>query len=321
MKKKNIDIRELTEKIISGERLAIARGITIIENNKPGKEKLISGIYPHVGKAHRIGIAGPPGVGKSTITFRIAESFRNEDIPVGIVAVDPTSSFTGGALLGDRIRMNELFNDPDVFIRSMATRGSMGGLAVTSTEAADVLDASGKPVVIFETVGIGQSELDIAETCDTVVLVLAPESGDGIQAMKAGFMEIADIFVVNKADREGADKSIIEIQTVLSLRDRTDWEIPVIKTSALQKTGIAELTQKVKEHNEYLKASDLLETNRKKHFLKRVHAIVRKMLRDSFWTEDRLNLLEDMFANSDKKHKTPYQAARYLVDNFFNGGK
>jgi len=311
------NIETLVEGILSGDKLAIARGISIIENNRPGKEILISHLYPKIGGAHRIGVAGPPGVGKSTLTLQIAKLYRARNMTVGIVAVDPTSPFTGGALLGDRIRMNELFNDPGVFIRSMATRGSMGGLAIAATEAADLLDASGKSVVIFETVGIGQTELDVAEACDTVLLVLAPESGDGVQALKAGFMEIADLFIVNKSDREGADKTVVELDSVLSLREDREWKIPILRTVASENKGIDDVVEMIEEHYVYLRNNDLLEKLRKERLLRRVKTMVRTMLREYFWTGERSRRLERIIDDTGIR-RSPYSVARELIDNFLN---
>ncbi|MFC1553164.1 methylmalonyl Co-A mutase-associated GTPase MeaB, partial [candidate division KSB1 bacterium] len=309
------DIKVLIEDILKGDRLSLARGISIIENDGNGKEELISGIYSSIGKAHRIGITGPPGVGKSTLTLQLAKYYRSKEMSIGIIAVDPTSPFTGGALLGDRIRMNELFNDPKVFIRSMATRGSLGGLAAAATESGDLLDASGKDMVIFETVGTGQSEMDIAETCDSVILVLAPETGDGIQALKAGFMEIADLIVINKSEREGSEKTEIEMKTALSLRDHSDWEIPVIKTVALQNLGVEELAEGISDHLDYLKDNESLEKRRQEQLIRRVKTIIRKLLRDAFWTEEKLlhlNSIKETFPNGIH---SPYITAREMVNN------
>ncbi|HEX7238651.1 MAG TPA: methylmalonyl Co-A mutase-associated GTPase MeaB, partial [Longimicrobiaceae bacterium] len=208
----------LLEQFRAGKRLALARAISLVENARPGFEKILHDLHSDLGRAQRIGMTGPPGAGKSTLTSKLATHFRGAEEKVGIVAVDPSSPFTGGALLGDRIRMNSISTDPGVFIRSMAARGSLGGLATTTSEVADLMDAYGCDRVLLETVGVGQSELEIAETADTTVVVLVPESGDSIQAMKAGLMEIADLFVINKADRPGADRLAQEIEVMLHMR-------------------------------------------------------------------------------------------------------
>ncbi|MCH7783259.1 methylmalonyl Co-A mutase-associated GTPase MeaB, partial [candidate division KSB1 bacterium] len=255
-------------------------------------------------------------VGKSTLTLQLAKFFRSKDETIGIIAADPTSSFTGGALLGDRIRMNELFNDNDVFIRSMATRGSLGGLADSATEAGDILDASGKSIIFFETVGTGQSELDIAEACDTVVLVLAPDLGDGIQALKAGFMEIADIIIINKSDREGAERTEVELQTALALREYNEWQIPVIQTSAINNEGINQTVETIEKHLSYLKVNKNLENNRAEQLTRRVRSIIRNLLNEAFWTDERLADLDKIQKVKSGSNRSPYMIAQKIIGDF-----
>lgn len=247
---------ETARGILEGKRRSIARAITTIENNDPKAHELIAKIYPHTGKAHIIGLTGAGGAGKSTLIEKIVKEYRRMGKTVGVVAVDPTSPFTGGALLGDRIRMQDLCNDKDVFIRSMATRNYAGGIARATNDAVKILDAAGKDIIIVETVGAGQSEVEIIKVAQTIVMVHAPGLGDDIQAIKAGIMEIADIFVINKADRDNADKAVIDIQSNLQLNNKENpWKPPVLKTVALTGTGIPELIAQIEKHRSFLEGN------------------------------------------------------------------
>lgn len=246
-------VEEIAHGVLSGDRRSIARAITFIENNTAEAKKLIALIYPQTGKAHIIGLTGPSGSGKSTLIEKIVREYRRKGKTVGVVAVDPTSPFTGGAFLGDRIRMQELSTDPDVFIRSMATRNYSGGIAKATKDAVKVLDAAGKDIILVETVGAGQSEVEIIKVAQTTVVIHAPGLGDEIQAIKAGIMEIADIFVVNKADRENADKAVMDIQAILQLNNKeTAWKTPILKTTALTGEGVPQLIEKIEEHKRFL---------------------------------------------------------------------
>lgn len=269
---------ELLQRFLKGEKLAIARVITKIENGTD--PKLIEDIFPHTGKAYYIGITGPPGAGKSSLVNAIVPKILVNNKKVGIIAVDPTSPFSGGALLGDRIRMNDLALNENVFIRSMATRGSLGGLASKTKDVALVLDAAGMDYILIETVGVGQVELDIAQVCDTTVVVLVPESGDAIQAMKAGILEVADILVVNKGDRSGADRLILEMKFAFELRvHNSDWHYPILKTTAIENIGINELVSTIKSHKEYLEKSGELEIGRKNKLVIRVNELIEEKIK------------------------------------------
>ena len=310
-----LDTDQILRGIGQGDRVALARAISQVENETPESAAILDRAFADSGGAFRIGITGPPGAGKSTLVMRLAQEYRRRGETVAIVAVDPTSPFSGGALLGDRVRMGELAGDPGVFIRSMATRGSLGGLAVHTAQACDVLDAAGFDRILIETVGVGQSELEVAQTADSTVVVLVPESGDAVQAMKAGLMEIGDLFVVNKADREGADRAAHAIRSSLELRSTpSDWEQPVLMTVASQGTGVAELVEALEEHLEHLKGRGGLERRRRGRLEQRLQELLRRQLwqefRDSvpeaFWRE----ILEGLVA----RRLTPHLAAARLIE-------
>ncbi len=341
----SVDTGGLLERLRAGERTALARAISLVENLRPGFEELLHAIHRDLGRAHRIGITGPPGAGKSTITAAITGRSRARDERVGIVAIDPTSAFTGGALLGDRIRMNTLATDPGVFIRSMATRGALGGLALTTKEVTDLLDAFGFDRILTETVGVGQSELDIAETADTTVVVLVPESGDGIQAMKAGLMEIADVFVVNKSDRPGADRLVRELEMMLHMRsgavgvadaghhgvgatfgraarerareavaEEGRWSIPVLRTIAQSGEGIDELLAALDRHRQYLRDSGELERRRRRRFAERTRAAVARELALLVWRDGPgERMLRDSMDSLIAGDESPYSVAARIV--------
>jgi LAO/AO transport system kinase len=302
--------------LLRGDRRTIARAISSIENGDSSADDILSSIYRHTGKAYRVGITGPPGAGKSTLTDKLAQWYRKQNVRVGILAVDPTSPFTGGALLGDRIRMTDVELDDGVFIRSMASRGSLGGLSKKTREAADILDASGIEIILLETVGVGQSELDIAGAADTTVVVLVPESGDGIQAMKAGLMEIADFFVLNKADRPGAEQAVMSIKMILGFRphDETTWLPDVLKTVGSEGKGVQEVGEMIARHRSHLEQSGSLNTRRSQRMKNRIEEIVQDRIKGEFWNASRTRKLSDELDAVMNLQKTPYQVAKELID-------
>ena len=269
------------ERFYKGDRIALSKLISYVENESADHRKLLARIYPKSGRAYRVGLTGPPGAGKSTIVDRLTSLLVKEGNKVGIIAVDPTSPFTGGALLGDRIRMQDLTTQEGVFIRSMATRGSYGGLATSTKEVSLVLDAFGKDWILIETVGVGQVELDVVNACDTTLVVFVPESGDSIQAMKAGLMEIADIFVVNKSDREGAKRVISELDMILDIRRKKgEWEYPIVSTEAVNNKGIDLLLDKVSEHKKFITQNGILEQHRKNQIKTDLKKIIELKVRE-----------------------------------------
>ena len=320
-------LEHLLERFEARDPAALARAITLVENERAGFERLLAHAYTRLGRARRIGLTGPPGAGKSTLAQGLIRAFRKEGLSVGVVAVDPTSPFTGGALLGDRIRMEEAA-DPQVFIRSMATRGSIGGLATTTEEVADLLDAFGFDRILIETVGVGQTELDIAATADTTVLVLVPESGDSIQTLKAGVMEVADLYVINKSDRPGADALRRDVEGMLALRRgqptrparpqtplsaEAGWEPAVLTTVAIEDTGTTALVAALDRHYAHAARSGPERTRRR--LARRTRAVVERALRHWVWDTMRVDeLIERELDMVVARRKSPYDVAAEILD-------
>jgi LAO/AO transport system kinase len=341
-----MDADRLLADLTAGRPAALARAITMVENGRPGFEQLLASVHERLGRAHRIGITGPPGAGKSTLTEALVRAYRSSGRRVAVVAVDPTSPFSGGALLGDRIRMESVALDDGVFIRSMATRGSLGGMAVTTREVCDILDAARFDRIIIETVGVGQSEMDVSRAADSTVLVLVPESGDGIQTLKSGIMEVADLFVVNKADRPGADKLVREIEITLGIRrgnafrhvpahhgaragrqpaseprpESDAWKQPVIQAVATRDEGTAALVEGLERHYGWLSASGTLQQRRRQRMMDRSREVFERALKRWIWqqtdAESRLTArLEEEMAG----RISPYEVAAEVLEGFKQG--
>jgi LAO/AO transport system kinase len=309
-------LADLLERFAAGDRHALARGLTWIENQRAGFEQILHATHAGLGNAFRIGFTGPPGAGKSTLTESYALACRARGQTVGVLAVDPSSPFTGGALLGDRIRMQELTLDEGAFVRSMASRGRLGGLATTSMEAADLMDAFGFDVVIHETVGVGQTERDIVSAADTTVVVLVPESGDAVQTMKAGLMEIADVFVVNKSDRPGADRLARAIRSTLRLRTRRDsgWEPPVVRTVAVEGGGLDDLVEAIDRHRDFGRESGAFARKRRDRASERVHDLVARKMERRVWLDgDGERRLEEALDDIVAGRLSPYAVAEEIA--------
>ncbi len=315
-------VDECIEQLLAGSVRALARVITWLENDDPNAVLCLEKLYPHAGNALVLGLTGSPGTGKSSLTDQIARYYRKREKTVGIVAIDPSSPFTGGALLGDRVRMNQLAGDPGVFIRSMATRGFLGGLAQATDNVITAMDAAGKDVIIVETVGVGQDEIDIMRIADTICLVLAPGLGDIIQSMKAGVMEIADVYVINKADHEGADQLYSEINSRI-MQDaniKSDyWMPPVVKTIATERKGIEELVVAIESHQRQLKDSgDFLKIKRERireQTFQMIHLALFQLLKEQMIKNGRMETLVDAII---EKKENPYRAMQGIVNEFIH---
>ena len=307
-------VQDWIPKLRSGDARALAQAISTVENRAPGWSDLLKALFPHTGKARILGLTGAPGAGKSTLVDQLAKHYRKENQTVGIIAVDPTSPYTGGAILGDRIRMQDHYGDPGIYIRSMATRGSLGGLARTTADVATVLDASGRNRVLIETVGVGQDEVDIVRLADVTVVILVPGMGDDVQTIKAGIMEIADIFVINKSDHEGAERVEREVRTMQSLDMRKDgWTPPVVKTVASEGKGTAELAAAIADYEAYLQKENLALKKNVENWQERLV----EMLRDAMLEKARAQLdgasLERYAAEVAEHKRDPYSLVEKIV--------
>ncbi len=308
-------VTELAERLLAGDKRALARGITLVENDDPAGWELVRAVYPKTGNGRIVGFTGPPGVGKSTLIGALVAHARAREREVGVLSIDPSSPFTEGALLGDRIRLSEHFLDEGVYIRSMASRGALGGLSEATLQAVLLMDAAGKEEIMVETVGVGQAEIDIIDHADTIVLVLMPGSGDSVQALKAGVMEIPDVIVVNKANHPLTDSMVREIRGVLSLGPKTDWNVPIVKTEATEGRGVEEVAQAVDAHYEHIAAAGTLEERRGRNLRNEVMGLaavrLRRELERSMLTSDRVRELLERVV---KRELDPASAAELVLE-------
>lgn len=307
-------MQDLVAELLAGNRRAAARLISLVENEDAQVTALLKEIYPHTGNAYVIGITGSPGSGKSSLVDCLLQQIRSEGLTVGVIAVDPTSPFSGGAILGDRIRMQDHALDEGIFIRSMGTRGSLGGLSRTTREAIQVLDALGKDLVMVETVGVGQSEVDIVRTADSTLVTLTPAGGDSVQTLKAGIMEIADVFVVNKADLDGAQKTMAEIAMMLDMRNDSTWRPPVVPTVSLRGEGIAELWRAIGDHRRHMEESGRLQEVRRERIRRELTEQVEYLVKEQIWAQAREQInLDSLVDEIMLRRQDPYSAARELL--------
>ena len=308
-----MDVQQVVRGVLHGDRRAMARAISMVEDGSDGLPELIAGLYPSTGRAYSIGLTGSPGVGKYTLAAALVAEARSRDLGVAVLAVDPTSPFSGGALLGDRLRMQSHATDPKVFIRSMASRGHLGGLALAAPEAIRVLDASGAEVVMVETVGVGQAEVEVAGEADTTLVVVAPGWGDAIQASKAGILEVADVFVVNKADREGAREAARDLEHMLHMGPELEWTPPIVQTTATSGDGADELWETVERHRKHLEASGQLEAKRRARILREVEEMVLARLRRRMAATLEDGVLEELGDDLVARRVDPYRATDILL--------